>query len=148
LAAGASVLLKGYFVNEDIRQVALRLQSSLMMARSEAIKIQGRVDIESADDGLEFGWIVTSDQGTDSYTTCTGVSPAATCILVIQNTRPVAITASTSTIAFNSFGRLSTGSSETFTLCDPDNSSYVTKRVVTVGLTGFPKITTDGDCSL
>jgi prepilin-type N-terminal cleavage/methylation domain-containing protein len=146
LLTGGYSAMRYYTPNEDVRLIAHQLQASFMMARSEAVKRNSNAFVTPAAGGYGDGWIISTSAGR-SYTNCAVAVPPDDCIYVFQNDRPVLISGLAAQVAYNRQGRIPFGANFTIEICDSNQSSFVTKRVIGVNATGFPKITTEGDCA-
>ena len=136
--------LKNYIPNEDVRQVALQLQTGLLMARSEAVKTSNNVYLTASDNGYIDGWAISTNQAR-TYESCLA-NADADCIYVFQNDRPISFSGEVAQVVYDRQGRLPIGDSLDVEICDQGESGFVTKRVVEVRSNGFPKIATDGNC--
>jgi type IV fimbrial biogenesis protein FimT len=134
LAILAAVALPNYrsFVQaQKLRQASFDLMSSLVFARSEAIKRNATVTVAPAAGGWANGWSVsvgaTSIRTQDAYPG--GIS--------ITNS------ASLSTISYSNDGRALAASS-TFKIAPGDGSSTIQPRCVSIQLGGMPSATLGG----
>jgi len=145
LLLGGWSALKNYIPNEDVRLMAHQLQSSLLMARSEAVKRSANTYLTPSASGYEGGWIISTLQGR-SFANCTVAAPPDDCIYVFQNDRPIQFDGLANQVVYNRQGRIPIGSNLSVSICDDDESSFVTKRMIQVNPNGFPKILVEGNC--
>ncbi len=148
LALGAVLIMAAapsftaYIANQRVKSGALELYTSLLYARSEAIKRNGPVYLVPGAQWHE-GWAVTSVAG-KSYAEC--LADASGC-LKIQGALPsVAISSGSGALTFERTGRVTASSSPTFSLCDAAGSPTVHKRIVSLDLTGQALIRHAGSC--
>ena len=146
LVGASFIAVKNYIPNEDVRQVALQLQSAFLMARSEAVKRSNNVYITASEDGYSGGWIVSTNL-VRTYEQCVE-NGDADCVYVFQNERNISFSGDIAQVFYDRQGRLPLGLSLSVSVCDINKSSFVTKRVIDVASNGFPKISNDGKCSL
>ena len=146
LLAGGWAALKNYIPNEDVRLMAHQLQSSLLMARSEAVKRSANTYLTPSTSGYEGGWVISTLQGR-SYANCTVAVPPEDCIYVFQNDRPIQFDGLANQVVYNRQGRIPIGSNLSVSICDEDESSFVSKRMIEVSPNGFPKILVEGNCA-
>lgn len=147
LIAGGYATIRNYMPNEDVRLMAHQIQSSLLMARSEAVKRSADVYMIPSSTGYKDGWII-SNNGDRSFADCTDASPESDCIYVFQNNRSVKLTGlTTAKVKYNRQGRIPlTVTDYSIEVCDENESSFVNKRTIQISPNGFPKIITDGSC--
>ncbi|GAA3912942.1 hypothetical protein GCM10022277_04560 [Litoribacillus peritrichatus] len=136
--------LRNYIPNEDVRQVALQLQTGLLMARSEAVKTSNNVYLTASANGYIDGWAISTNQAR-TFEDCV-TSANSDCVFVYQNDRPISFSGEVAQVVYDRQGRLPLGNNLDVEVCDGDESSYVTKRTVVVNSSGFPKIIAEGDC--
>jgi len=144
LAVGATSF-KNYVTNEDVRTIAHQFQSSLLLARSEAVKRSTNTYLTPSSNGYKEGWIVSTMQGR-AYNSCLSPTPPTDCIYVFQNDRPITLAGISGQIEYNRQGRIPLGTSFSIEICDSENSEFISKRTVDVNSNGFPKIQVEGDC--
>ncbi len=115
---------RSFVVTQRVRQASYDLMSSLMFARSEAIKRNASVRIVSAG-GWSQGWVVSvggaSIRRQDPYAS----------VITISNSP------SLSSITYSNDGRLSGGSTD-FTIASTDVGAPVAPRCVHIQLGGMP----------
>lgn len=145
LVAGGWTALKNYIPNEDVRLMAHQLQSSLLMARSEAVKRSANTYLTPSSSGYAGGWIISTLPGR-SFSNCTVALPPEDCIYVYQNERPIQFDGIANQITYNRQGRIPIGSNLSVSICDENESSFVSKRMIEVSPNGFPKIRVEGNC--
>lgn len=145
LILGGWSALKNYIPNEDVRLMAHQLQSSLLMARSEAVKRSANTYLTPSTSGYEGGWIISTLQGR-SFANCTVATPPDDCIYVFQNDRPIQFDGLANQVTYNRQGRIPIGANLSVSICDENESSFVSKRMIEVSPNGFPKILVEGNC--
>ena len=125
LAVVALPSYRNFVLTQKVLQASYDLMTSLMFARSEAIKRNANVSLVSAAGGWVQGWAIQAG----------GVS------IRTQDPYPggVSITnsSSVSTITYSSNGRLSGGATD-FTIASTDASAQAPSRCVSVVLSGLP----------
>jgi type IV fimbrial biogenesis protein FimT len=110
-----------FIATQRIKTAAFDLTSTLIQARSEALKRNASVTLASATGGWQNGWVLNAGSATLSqHEALAGMAVAG----------PVG------TLTFNSNGRLST-SGNTFSVSSSVNTS-VAARCVSVALSGIP----------
>lgn len=130
LATVAVPAYNSFIANQRVKTASQALFTSLMFARSEAIKRNSDVTVSRAGSDWTTGWIIR----------------AGTTELRRQDALgAVAVTAGGSSITFNRTGRATAGTS--FAFCDSAASSAVARRSVSVDTTGRASISRDGSCS-
>ena len=124
LAAIAAPSFSIYFANQRIRGAEFSLQSSLIFARSEAIKRNAGVDVIAASSGWAGGWTV---------------SFGGTVLRTVNADPTTAITPSPAVnqVSFGTNGRLTT-TAAVFTVAPATPVSGVNPRCITIGLSGMP----------
>lgn len=122
LSAIALPNLRVYVLNQRVKSAAFELHAALMYARSESIKRNGDV-VMSTSGTWENGWSIT----------------AGSALLKSQDTLSgVSVSNANTTLTFNRDGRLAS-TVGTFTISSsPDNAS-VSKRCISVDISGMPK---------
>lgn len=117
--------------NQRVKNASFELFSSLMVARSEAIKRNGDVTITPVTGSWQAGWQITRADGT-----------------VLKNhdaLTNLVISGAPSTLTYNRSGRLSATTSPAIQIdMNPADSAYI--RCITIELSGLPR-TTKGACS-
>jgi type IV fimbrial biogenesis protein FimT len=152
VAAIATPSYRDYIANQQAKNAAQDLYFQLIHAKSEAIVRNSPVYLNNHDthSNWESGWIIT-DLSTRTYTECEG--GADNCIKIQPQQRKIAIQTylngslnnSVDQITYNRNGRLSEGR-VAFEICGTDSSVSIGKRIVTVTLSGQPKIDVNGTC--
>lgn len=125
LGAIALPSYRQFVLTQRLRQASYDLMSSLMFARSEAIKRNAAVSVTQAAGGWTHGWVVS--MGTTALLTQDAYASA------ISITDAPALTA----ITYSNDGRLSGGSAD-FTISPADTSLQITPRCVHIQLGGMP----------
>lgn len=126
-------------------------QTSLSLARSEAIKRGGNVGICASNDGAdcdadawEDGWIVFHDANTDSDGTGGSVDVGDTIIRVFDSLGSGnVITFSVDWVAYNSLGYSATAGTQTLLIC-PSSGTATNARSIEVGPSGRGRRIEDG----
>lgn len=125
LATIAAPNYRNFVLTQRVRTASYDLMTSLVFARSEAIKRNASVAVTQAAGGWAAGWTVsvggTTLRTQDAYNT--GIS--------------IANSGSLTAITYGNDGRLS-GAASDFTITSSDGSSVVQARCVSVRLGGMP----------
>jgi type IV fimbrial biogenesis protein FimT len=132
LSAFAVPAFNNFMVNERVKNAALDVTSSLVVARSEAIKQNGTVTVTSLSGNTAWtnGWTVKA--------------PDATTIMT-QPGYPssISVTGDAATLSYNRSGR----AAATFTIVvSPVTASSVSSRCISISLTGLPKSVVGSTC--
>lgn len=154
LAAIGAPSYRDYIANQHVKNAAQELYTQLLYAKSEAIVRNAPIylNYHNTATNWESGWILTG-LDTKTYTECaTGIGlddcikiqPALSKV-VIQTTLNGAVDNTIDQITYNRNGRVSEGR-VAFEICGTDNSVSIGKRVVSITLSGQPKIDVDGNC--
>lgn len=114
-----------FVLTQRVRQASYDLMSSLMFARSEAIKRNANVSIVQAPGGWTRGWVVSV--GGASLRTQDAYASAIT----ISNSPALG------TITYSNDGRLSGGATD-FTIAPSDGGVQIAPRCVHIRLGGMP----------
>jgi type IV fimbrial biogenesis protein FimT len=126
---GAAIPSFGTFVAaQRIKTASFDLTSTLIYARSEALKRNASVSLSSATGGWQNGW---------------SLNAGSTAISQHEPMVGMAVTGPVATLVYRADGRPST-SGNTFSISSPANSS-VTPRCISVALSGIP-VTKAGSC--
>ncbi len=116
---------RNFVVTQRVRTASYELMTSLMLARSEAIKRNASVSVVSAAGGWSGGWVVSAGGAVirtqDPYAN----------VVAISNSPALA------SITYSNDGRLSGGSTD-FTIVSTDASARVGPRCVHIQLGGMP----------
>jgi len=135
--------LQNYILQTRVKTGSQALYTSLLYARSEALKRNVSIYINPADSGdWEDGWAVTTGAA-KSYEDC--VSDQSGCLRMQEPLPGMAITTAAGGVQYENDGRVA--ATATFDVCDADGSSAVRKRVISMSLTGRPTLDYDGQCS-
>lgn len=135
---------QNYMLQNRVKTGAQELFTSLLYARSEAVKRDASVYIVPADpDAWHEGWIVTSEQSR-TYAECEG-GGANDCLRLQQPLSGLAVTTTDDKIVYRGNGR--TQSSAEFRFCTSQSNAAVQERSVATELSGMPRIRYAGDCS-
>lgn len=134
--------------SQRMQTITQDFYASLMLARSEAIKLGQDVRIVAHTNGWADGWAVVIDTNPPNaiyktYAQC--VANTAFC-LKLTEAKPITFTAApVTTITFKRDGRPDGASTNiTFSVCDKQN--LTTKRSINTGLSGQPLISLAGTC--
>ncbi|WP_175452411.1 GspH/FimT family pseudopilin [Thiohalomonas denitrificans] len=124
----------GYISNQRVKSAAYDLIATFNYARSEAVKRNEPVTISADASDWSNGWAITAGGKTlQTYEADNSVS--------------IAESNSQFSITYKGNGRLSNSTKPAVTICDPNLSSSVTKRVIHLDLTGRPNLKKDGACA-
>lgn len=139
-----------FIAGQQAKTGAHDLLLDLLYARSEAIKQNDKIYVTPTDTSdWAKGWAITSVAG-KTYTDCE--TNSAGCLKLREPNAAVKFTAATvSSITYLRNGRVekpASGASINFTLCDQKGTSGVSRRHISLDLTGRPNITLDSnpDC--
>lgn len=130
--------------NQRVKAGANDLLASFHLARSEAIKRNASVYVVASGTGWSGGWAVTTSN-TDTYATCSGATPPASCLRLQQPMSGMSITSSPvlPVITYLRDGRFTAASTTPqLSFC----IAKAAKRVLSINLIGNPKVTVDGGC--
>lgn len=137
LAALGAPTMRDTVLNQQVRTATFDIYSSLIYARSEAIKRNASINVVQAASGWAAGWTV--QLASDNSTLRTQAA--------LSNT---SVTGPAAAITYRRDGRLANGAAPSFTL-DISGNSNIVKRCVTVNLSGQPNIMVDqnkdGNCN-
>ncbi|MDX1610250.1 MAG: GspH/FimT family pseudopilin [Halofilum sp. (in: g-proteobacteria)] len=137
--------LQDYILSTRVKTGSQELFTSLLYARSEALKRNGNVYIYpnggAATDWVN-GWVVTTQNG-KTYAQCQ--ADQANCLRFQQPLNGLAVTTAATSVTYQNDGRVAAGA--TFEVCDAAGSAEVRKRSISVTLTGRPTLEYDGNCS-
>jgi type IV fimbrial biogenesis protein FimT len=124
--------MRSYIDNQRIKTTSFELMSTLMYARSEAIKRNANIDVKANAGGWQDGWTV-EDAGGD--------------VLREQSQmKSVTIASGSTTITYNREGRLAPGGNVTFSLNVSPDTGDIVKRCINLDLSGRPNAARGGDC--
>jgi type IV fimbrial biogenesis protein FimT len=125
LATIAAPNYRNFVLTQKVRTASYDLMTSLVFARSEAIKRNASVAVTQAAGGWAQGWTVTSGGTTlrtqDPYSSGISISNSG----------------SLTSISYGNDGRLS-GATSDFTIASTDGSPVVQQRCVSIKLGGMP----------
>lgn len=135
LASLAAPSFKELLAAQRIRLTASDLYSSLLMARSEAMKRNVTVTVRATDDDWQNGWTVTYSSA-PTITLQTHSAPAN-----------VTVTGTVNPLSYLYTGRRQPGPDPTFTIYE--SGATTAARCLSLSLSGMPqlKVDTDGDPS-
>lgn len=132
-----------YMLQNRVKTGAQELFSSLIYARSEAVKLDARVYVTPADaDAWQQGWIVTSNEDR-TYAECE--SGEDDCLRLQEPLSGLAVTSDDGEVVYRANGR--TEASTEFRFCPEGSNAAIQERRVTTELSGMPRIRYEGDCS-
>lgn len=130
LAAVAIPGFSGIIQNQRIKSASFELYSSLIVARSEAVKRNDDVTITAIDGSWQNGWRITFN---------------GTVIKSHDALNNVVVTSAVTALVFRRTGRITSAVSPSFQFdVSPVNADYV--RCISLELSGLPK-TTKGNCA-
>lgn len=130
LASLAAPAFKDLIAGQRIKSAGFDLVTSLMLARSEAIKQNGDVTITPATGGWVNGWTISGSGGT---------------VKTQAKFSQITITTAAATVVYNRSGRVTSATTLTFQINDNRVNSTVQGRCISIGLTGLP-VTKSGNC--
>lgn len=133
LATVAVPSFSSYIDNQRVRAGAQELYGGFQFARSEAIKRNEDVTINSNDGDWSTGWTITV--GGNTLRQHGGLDG-----LVLANDPADSVT-------FNASGRPANAAMERFDLCNTAQEQRITRRVVEITTSGRPRLERDGSCS-
>lgn len=142
LAVFALPSFTSFIENQSTKTTAQELFLSLMYARSEAIKLNADVYVNATGGDWADGWVVTT---VEDKTVADCQSDSTGCLKLQDASASTTIATSAAAIVYQGNGR--TTGTPTFTVCNAKGSASVMKRVVSIGLTGQPRIALDGTCA-
>lgn len=131
-----------FIENQRVKTTSQELFMSLIYARSEAIKLNAQVYVNREGTDWVNGWAVTTDPD-KAYSECT--SDSTDCLKIQGPSTDIDISTTAAQITYLPNGRVAADAS--FTICNAEASASVTKRVISIGLTGQPKTDLDGTCA-
>jgi type IV fimbrial biogenesis protein FimT len=130
LSAIAAPSFKDMIASQRIKSAGFDLVTSLILARSEAIKQNGDVTITPATGGWVKGWTVSGSGGA---------------VKTQAQFSQITITGP-GNVVYNRSGRVTSSTTLNFQINDERSVSSVQGRCITIGLTGQP-VTKSGNCS-
>lgn len=126
-----------FITNQHVKTASQELFSDLLYARSEAIKRNGQVTVTKAGSWAD-GWTITDAGGT----TLRKHQALDQIKLGDGNGGTPAV----DSVTYDRTGRLVGGGTPTFGFCGSDSASGVTKRLVTIDLSGRATLNRGGGC--
>lgn len=129
LATLAVPTMRDTVLNQQVKTAAFDVYSSLIYARSEAIKRNASINVVQEAGGWAAGWTVRLASDNSTLRTQAALSNTS-------------VTGPAAAITYRRDGRLANAAAPSFTL-DISGNSYVMKRCVTVDLSGRPNIMVD-----
>lgn len=123
--------LVSFIAGQRVKTAAYDLYSTLMLARSEAVKRNADVVVAQAAGGWTNGWTVTAGGAT---------------LLTQPAYSSLTVTGSASSLTYRFNGRTSATAVQTFLVSSPNASSVDGNRCLTISLSGMPT-TKLGSCS-
>ena len=138
--------------NNCLTTSANSLVSSLQRARSEAIKRRSDVTMAATGGDWGAGWNVTLDEDRNNNSTLddgedyngNGSLDNSVTILTSNLSCGAAITGSATSVTYGSDGFLTSGSTETFDVCDDRTAE--TGRELSISITGRPNMNSEFTC--
>lgn len=137
--------LQNYILQTRVKTGSQELFTSLLYARSEALKRNGDVYVYSngkTATGWTDGWFVTTDN-TRTYADCEANQSG--CLRVQEPLNGLTVTTAVANVTYENDGRVA--ATATFEVCDADGRAEVRKRQISISLTGRPRLDYNGDCS-
>lgn len=128
-----------FIANQRVRTAAQDLFSTLLLARSEAVKRNTRVTV-TPNDGWD-GWAITLD-ATKTYDGCT--ADPTDCLRIQGALSGTSVAGAPATVTYDGMGHVD-GIAQ-FNLCDSQGRAAVTQRVISIDPSGRPNITQNGSC--
>ena len=128
LAGIAAPAFTSLIASQKVKTSASMLQSSLLLARSEALKRNTGVTVSPINGQWASGWTVT-------------VSSTSEVLANNNKSTQASITGGPTSVQYNNAGRASTGGGATFRFSSSSTSDI---RCLNVDLSGMPMITTSG----
>ena len=131
--------MRDYFLNQSIKTASFDLMSTLLYARSEAIKRANDVNV-TATGSWQGGWTV--QQAGD--TTTLRSQPALNSANITISATP----SSSTTVTYGKDGRLSAGAAVVFTIKSPSSTSISPRCISVSSLSSAPvsTVSTTGTC--
>lgn len=143
LASVAIPSYQNYILQNRVKTGAQELFTSLLYARSEAVKLNASVYVIPDDpNAWEQGWIVT-DNTDRTYDECEG--GASNCLRMQQPLSGLTIDTSANRVTYGGNGRVT--QAVDFGVCAAGTNAAVQERNVTADLSGRPAIEYDGNCT-
>ncbi|MEX1080645.1 MAG: GspH/FimT family pseudopilin [Halofilum sp. (in: g-proteobacteria)] len=134
--------LQGYMLQNRVKTAAQDMFTSLLYARSEAVKRDARVYMIPADaDDWSEGWIVTQEEDR-TFDECQDGESG--CLRIQQSLDGLSVASDHAQVIYRGNGRVA--ESTEFGFCVSGNPS-IQQRVVSTDLSGRPSIVYEGDCS-
>jgi type IV fimbrial biogenesis protein FimT len=131
--------LQNLIINDRIRTTTNDIYFSIAIARSEAMKRNGLVDIFPVGTTWNSGWQVRTNGGTNYIIQERETINSAIVINgPTESGTPIQIT-------YNSSGRLTTNSTGITFVIFPISQEKINARCVTINLSGMPEIKVDSD---
>ncbi len=131
-----------YLANQRVRASTVDLLGTLTYARSEALKRNGTVFVRANGGDWSQGWVVTTS-ATKTYAQC--LTNLSDCLHVQQPVDGIAVSGPANDLRYLRSGRID-GGAATYSLCNADSSSAVSRRQLRVDLSGRPNIALAGTC--
>lgn len=137
--------MQNYILQTRVKTGSQELFTSLIYARSEALKRNGDVYVFSngkTSAGWTNGWFVTTDSSR-TYADCQANQSG--CLRVQEPLNGLTVSTAVANVTYENDGRAAAAA--TFEVCDADGSAIVRKRQLSISLTGRPTLDYNGDCS-
>lgn len=137
--------LQNYILQTRVKTGSQALYTSLLYARSEAVKRNTDIFLYSSDKsatGWDDGWFVTTNAAR-TYSECQDNESG--CLRVQEPLGGLSVTTAAANVTYENDGRVA--ATATFDVCDSDGSAVIKKRQISITLTGRPTLDYDGNCS-
>lgn len=150
IAVGAILLTlavpayNGFITGQRVKTASYGLYTSLLYARSEALKRNGQVYVVPNGTWTN-GWIVTINNAR-TYAQCTDGTTEPDCLKVHAAGANVSIASAAAQVTYRWDGR-TTLQGINFVLCGAEDDAGITTRTIAIDLTGRPNLTRQGDCA-
>lgn len=141
LATLAAPSFKSLIAAQRLRNASFDLVSDLLLARSEALKLQRTVVLTPSStgaDGWATGWSINVDSSAGAVITTRSGLPAAV--------RFVPTPSTLTSLSYGPDGRLTSGATFTVRAAEDDAQSMTAWSCVRLDATGRPKATKGGAC--
>lgn len=149
LATVAAPSLRDLVLNQRMKTVSLDLYSSLVLARSEAVKRNvSLVRLIAKTGGWQNGWVVCYDANNDDDPACdhddtTALNDDDVVLSTMDAIEGITISGPAGAVIYQRDGRIAGTSNASFTLRSGTNNSSVAMRCVSVHISGRPNTKSD-----
>lgn len=137
--------LQNYILQTRVKTGSQELFTSLLYARSEALKLNDDVYVYSNGKtaaGWTNGWFVTTDSSR-TYADCQANQSG--CLKIQESLNGLDVSTAVANVTYRKDGRVA--ATAAFEVCDAAGSVEVKKRRISITLTGRPTLDYNGDCS-